>query len=561
MCPQHQKELMSFCNTCDIRICKDCINGEHSQHGYLVPPEERTESSLEPIKKEEKDLADGVSDVEARIEEVKEQGEQVKEKMKEEIVKLRDTLDERREELQKEVDQIVKEKVDTLTFQKEQLAMLQNQVISVIEFSRRSVQNGTDTNIKSTIEETLSKTQKFKKIPEIEADMHFESTKGMDFMTACKQYGKIKVNPADPEKCFAKGVRAAILNEETVIPIYTVDKEGNKNIYTQASTDVLTSTVVARGNVISSYVERKLGMNESKVIFKSHIRGVNHVQVKVNGENIQNIPCLVYVYTPTPTRQLIQVKNPNMLTVTDDDKIIVVGDSAKQVNIFSKKGEKIESFKIKGEKNPCPRGISMDGEFLFITDKTNHCVLKYKVDGTFIKSAGKKGSEPLGFKGRCGIAVNKLTGRVYIADQLNNRIQVLDSNLSFLHMFGTRGHQEKEFDHPRDVAVANNGTVYVSDMNNNRVQVFKANGEYIREFGNDHLYSPAGICVDSNDHILVADHDNHRVCVFNPDGEFLFSFGENGSEPGNFVALYGVAVDSDGVIYAADFGHDCVQIF
>ena len=47
--------------------------------------------------------------------------------------------------------------------------------------------------------------------------------------------------------------------------------------------------------------------------------------------------------------------------------------------------------------------------------------------------------------------------------------------------------------------------------------------------------------------------------MFKPEGEFLYSaFLENENEPGKFVALYGISVDSDGVIYAADFGHDCV---
>ena len=238
-----------------------------------------------------------------------------------------------------------------------------------------------------------------------------------------------------------------------------------------------------------------------------------------------------------------------------------MGDSAKHVNIYSKEWEHIGSFKLEGEKHPNPKGVSIDGKFLFITDKNNHSVSKYTFEGYCIKSVGTKGSKPLEFNGKCGIAVNKRMGRVYIADQYNNRIQVLDSDLEFVTMFGSKGQLEKEFDKPHDVAVANNGTIYVADSNNNRIQVFKDNGEYIREFGNNDLYSPTGVCVDSNGHVLVADHDYYRVCVFNPKGEFLFSFGESGDGLGEFVDLYGIAVDSDGKIYTADFGSDRVQIF
>ena len=549
-------DLLSYCNTCETKVCEDCIDGEHSQHDYLVPPERKdTPSSLEQIRKKEKELAYNLSDVKAKIKKVEEKRENVKDEVKKEIHDLKTTLEEREKGLLAQIDDLVKEKLETLQFQQDHLEMQQDQVKTYIDFTRKGLLN----NRKSTAtadEALLSKIQRTIEMPLVKTDFHFEST---DLLTTCQNYGQIRVNPADPTKCYAEGVRAAYLNKETTIPIYTLDKDGNKNIYTSKCTDELTSKVVASATEIPSRVDRKEGTNQSLVVFRSHIRGMNHVQVKVNGENIQNIPCLVYVYIPTPTKK-ITIQRPYMLAVTED-KIVVVGDSAEHVNIYSKEWERIGSFKLEGKEHPSPKGVATDGKFLFITDKTNNSVSKYTFDGDRISSIGKKGSKPLEFNGKCGIAVNKRMGKVYIADQYNNRIQVLDSDLGFDTMFGKKGNQEREFDKPRDVAVANNGTIYVADANNNRVQVFKYNGEYIREFGNDDLYSPVGVCVDSNDHVLVADHDNNRVCVFNPKGELLFSFGEGGEGQGKFVDLYGIALDSDGKIYTADYGSNCVQIF
>lgn len=251
-----------------------------------------------------------------------------------------------------------------------------------------------------------------------------------------------------------------------------------------------------------------------------------------------------------------------MLTVTDD-KIVIVGDSDKHVNIYSKEGEIITSFKLKTEKSkPSPRGVSTDGNYLFISDRSNQSISKYSFEGFCIKSVGGvKGTKPLEFNGCCGISTNIAMERVYIADECNNRIQVLDLDLNFLFEFGSRGHQEKEFDHPRDVAVANDGTVYVADMNNNRVQSFDAKGEYITNFGNDTLYSPAGICIDNDDNVFVADHANCRVCVFKPNGELTDSIGKNEEKKINFVDIYGIAVDKNGMIYTADFANNLVQIF
>ena len=559
ICPDHQKELVFYCISCTTLVCQDCIASEHEEHDYLVPKErtpreEQTDPNFKSIRKEEKDLENLSYGVKIRIEEVKEQGVQVIKKMEEKIKKLQEALEERKAELLDEVERLVKEKVDTLSFQQDQLEMLKSQV----KFAYKSIQNGTEEDIKTTIDEISSKSRKIKELPEIEADLCFEAK---DFLTGCRQYGQIKVNPADPSKSYAEidAVKIAILNEETTLSVYALNKEGKKNIYTSASTDKFTSKVVASGKIIESKVERKLGTNESLVIFTSNVRGMNQVLVKMNEENIRNIPCPVYVYTPTPSN-MIKVQCPNMIAVTAE-RIVIVGDASEHVNIYSKEGNVIRSFMMEGEKNPGPRGLATDGEFLFVTDKTNNCVKKYDFEGNLIRSVGIKGSKQLEFSGRCGIAVDKKTKRVYIADQYNHRIQVLDSDLNFVRIFGTRGYQEREFDRPRSVAVADNSTVYVADTNNDRVQVFKGSGEYIREFGKDQLSSPAGICVDLNDHVLVADHDNHRICVFNPEGEFLFSFGESGNKPGEFTDVFGIAVDSDGVIYTADFGSDRVQIF
>ena len=43
---------------------------------------------------------------------------------------------------------------------------------------------------------------------------------------------------------------------------------------------------------------------------------------------------------------------------------------------------------------------------------------------------------PLQFESPHGIAVNRTTGQVLVADYENDRVQILNSNLTFSHMFG-----------------------------------------------------------------------------------------------------------------------------
>ena len=247
------------------------------------------------------------------------------------------------------------------------------------------------------------------------------------------------------------------------------------------------------------------------------------------------------------------------MVVVIGDKIVTVGDSARHVNIYSKKLKLMKSFKLREEKEKkkrkaCPRGISTDGVHLFISDKTNKSVTKYTIEGQKLQSSET-------FSGCCGIAIDTEREKVYVAHQYAHKIQVLDLNLSSVLEFGTEGKKEKEFKQPRDVAVARDGTIYVSDTGNNRIQVFKADGEYITEFGEDKLSAPAGICVDHDNRVLVVDHGNHRVCIFNSSGELLESFGTNEETTANFKDLIGITVDSDGNIYTADYGGNSLQVF
>ena len=247
------------------------------------------------------------------------------------------------------------------------------------------------------------------------------------------------------------------------------------------------------------------------------------------------------------------IPSPNMLAVTNDKIIIVGDDSAEHVKIFSKDKKKLNSFKLQGKKKPRPRGVATDGTYIFITDAANKSFTKYTFDGVFVKSVG-------GIKGNCGISINQGMGRIYIADQENSRIQVLNLDLELIKTFGRKGNGEKEFNKPRDVAVVDDGTVYVTDTNNNRIQVLDTNGRF-RQFGNDSLHSPMGICVDSNNHVLIADHhsDNRKIYAFNLQGEYLSSLdvNEDGEE---FTDLIGIAVDSDRKIYLADYGSNCVHV-
>ena len=66
-----------------------------------------------------------------------------------------------------------------------------------------------------------------------------------------------------------------------------------------------------------------------------------------------------------------------------------------------------------------------------------------------------------------GVACDNM-GFIYVCDKENHRIQVFQSNGSFVRKFGRLGNGTGHFDNPHYVAVSSDNKVYVSDSSNHR---------------------------------------------------------------------------------------------
>jgi len=65
--------------------------------------------------------------------------------------------------------------------------------------------------------------------------------------------------------------------------------------------------------------------------------------------------------------------------------------------------------------------------------------------------------------------------------------------------------------------------LYVSDSLNNRIQIITSNGTYVTQWGsyglgNGQFYWPDGIAINSSDYVYVVDYLNSRIQVFFPNG-------------------------------------------
>ena len=150
-----------------------------------------------------------------------------------------------------------------------------------------------------------------------------------------------------------------------------------------------------------------------------------------------------------------------------------------------------------------------------------------------VLSFGKEGSGDGMFKYPFGMAVND-KDEIVVADCNNHRVQVFDSNGTFLRSFGHQGENAGEFIYPNGIAIDKDKKIFVADMGNNRVQIFSWEGRHLGSFGgkgslDSQLSDPWGLSLDSNCNVIVADRGNKLIKIFTPDGRFVMKIGGQGS--------------------------------
>jgi len=190
-----------------------------------------------------------------------------------------------------------------------------------------------------------------------------------------------------------------------------------------------------------------------------------------------------------------------------------------------------------------PAGVAVDSTGnLYIADKGNNCVRMVGINGIINTVAGTGSAGYLGdngpatsatLDGPAGVAVDG-TGNLYIADYNNRCIRMVGTNgiittLAGSGLFSYSGDggaaTNASFRNPAGVTVDSAGNVYIADEGNNRIRVVGTNGiiNTIVGTGNagfsgdggaatgENVYEPAGMAIDSAGNFYIADYGDDRI--------------------------------------------------
>lgn len=150
------------------------------------------------------------------------------------------------------------------------------------------------------------------------------------------------------------------------------------------------------------------------------------------------------------------------------------------------------------------------------------------------------------------VAVDPLTGEVYVSDRLAGAIYIYDRDGAYQRQFTLA--EERPGWQPLGLAFDQAGDLYVSDLSGpfQKVLVIDRTARVVRTLGaTARLSFPNGVAVDGEGNVYVADSNNGRLLVFDAAGAVRAQVGR-GAGQGNLGLPRGVAVDGQGRVHVVD---------
>jgi DNA-binding beta-propeller fold protein YncE len=203
---------------------------------------------------------------------------------------------------------------------------------------------------------------------------------------------------------------------------------------------------------------------------------------------------------------------------------------------------------------------------VYVTDRPTGSIYIYDADGRFLRAyrpaASLDGWQPL------GITFDP-AGNLYVTDLAGPtaRVVVLDRGGKVVRTIGVGD----KLSFPNGVAIDPPGNVYVTDSNNGRLLVFGPTGDVAatvgRGVGEGNLGLPRGAVIDGQGRLYVVDTSGQAVFVYgllDPKVErlaYLGFFGGEGVSDGLFEYPNGIAADGRGRLYVTDSVNDRVQVW
>ncbi len=203
-----------------------------------------------------------------------------------------------------------------------------------------------------------------------------------------------------------------------------------------------------------------------------------------------------------------------------------------------------------------PVGVALDATGrVYVLDSNNPRIQVFSHEGAYLSQWALTGA---GSRGEPAIVIDS-RDVVYVADPVTSAVRTYTLQGSPLSVIGTPGTGPGQLKSPYGLAIAPNGDVFISTYTPPRVQRFTRDGQYLLEWPIQVL--PDGLACDASGNVYVADNYGYRILKYTGTGEYLGQWGSYGSGPGQFLFPVRIAIGTDGIVYVDDFGNQRIAMF
>lgn len=175
-----------------------------------------------------------------------------------------------------------------------------------------------------------------------------------------------------------------------------------------------------------------------------------------------------------------------------------------------------------------PAGLAVDDKRnrLYVVNNHNHNIAVFDLGGKHLFDIGKRGGMPGYFNYPTDVDIDS-RGNILVADSMNARVQILSPEGEYLRHFGRRGDGICDFEIIKGIAVdKTTDNIYVADGKGHDFKIFNTEGECLLSVGGAHSVKnhageapggfllPQDMDIDEKGNIYIVDSMNKRFQVY-----------------------------------------------
>ena len=556
-CEVHGELLKIYCFDCNKLICRDCTVKDHRDHDIqfnnVAADNKKKElmESLKPLREVKDYLLQALEKVSHTQREVESQGDSVANTIETSFEELHAILETHKRQLLEDAGRRVREKIEKLKGQEENLSIASAEVCSVIDYTEQSVRLCSDdevmsmhTEISQRIKEEVEEHDKpgNRLEPVEEADMGVE-VKCAEAMQLLCQKAKI-TRPADYLVVNNIPCMAEVDKEIKMEVVNTIKKPFKSDLNLQCQIKSLPTGSVSRPKIDIKDAGRY------DISYTPSVHGRHELSISAYGQPVPGSPFTMTVYiSPAqldkPVKVWCGITKPLDITVNSVGEIIVA-EAYKDIVVLDKEGKRLRQIKHSQHQIDGLQSVAVDNEdnIYFTGWRYNKIARSSRICDKLQVHKVQQVKGP----GYLDIAV---VGYEVMVTERNNegQIMVYDRELNYVRQITGRSKTLLICLHPDC-----HGNLYIGD-GDNTIQVLSKTGDFLRSFSHDHngdlkIKSPRMVYVCGR-YVYVANINLRKTVVFTTEGNYVTTFGSYG----------GTCVNQDGVLYMCDFDNSKITCY